>query len=440
MLTVTRAPSQPTDARGLEALRRRSTFTLIAGVALASTGHIAAVTIATIAAEQLVGTAALAGAPSATTDFGAAVGSAVLGWIAGRRGRRLALTVGYGTAVGGALVATLALVLGSFPMFLGGMFFVGFGNSSSLAARYAAADLRPAAARATAIGTVVWAATIGAVVGPNLVSLAGSVAVALGLPEVSGPYLVPGVFTTAAAVLSFVLLRPDPMELTDPDSHPRAGDAPAATLAVVLRRPAVIASLVALVAGQMVMTLIMTMTPLHLMEHGHGLADVGIVISAHTFGMFALSPLSGRLTDRLGSVTIIFAGTGVLTISAVLTAIAPPDARDLIFLAMLLLGWGWNLGFVAGSSLLTASLSSAERARTQGFADALIWSSAAVASAGSGVIVAVASYATLGLLGMAIIAIPIVVVVSRRAAVELAVGRPSTPTTIPAELDVTGEL
>jgi MFS family permease len=184
----------------------------------------------------------------------------------------------------------------------------------------------------------------------------------------------------------------------------------------------------------------MTMTPLHLTEHGHGLADVGIVISAHTFGMFALSPLSGQLTDRLGSVTIIFAGTVVLAAAAALTAIAPPDARDVIFLAMLLLGWGWNLGFVAGSTLLTATLTSAERARTQGFADALIWSSAAVASAGSGVIVAVASYATLGLLGLAIIAISIVVVVSRRSAVELAVGRPSTPTTIPAELDVTGEL
>ena len=440
MPAVTRAPSQPIAARGLEALRRRTTFTLIAGVALASTGHIAAVTIATIAAESLAGTAALAGAPSATTVFGAAVGSAILGSIAGRRGRRLALTVGYGTAVGGALVATLALVLGSFPMFLGGMFFVGFGNSSSLAARYAAADLRPAAARATAIGTVVSAATVGAVVGPNLVSLAGSVALALGLPEVSGPYLVPAVFTTAAAVLSFVLLRPDPMELADPGSRAQDGDAPAATLAVVLRRPAVIASLVALVAGQVVMTLIMTMTPLHLMEHGHGLADVGIVISAHTFGMFALSPLSGRLTDRLGSVTIIFAGTGVLTISAVLTAIAPPDGRDVIILAMLILGWGWNLGFVAGSSLLTASLSSAERARTQGFADALIWSSAAVASAGSGVVVAVASYATLGLLGLAIVAVPVFVLATRRPALALAVPRPSTPTTIPAELDVTGEL
>jgi MFS family permease len=440
MPAVTRAPSQPTAARGLEVLRRRTTFTLIAGVALASTGHIAAVTIATIAAESLAGTAALAGAPGATAVFGAAVGSAAIGWLAGRRGRRIALTVGYAGAVVGALVATVALVGGSFPLFLGGMFLVGFGNSSSLAARYAAADLRPAAARASAIGTVVWAATVGAVVGPNLVPVAGDIALALGLPEVAGPYLVPGVFTTAAAVLSFVLLRPDPMELADPDSRPRAGDAPAATLSVVLRRPAVAASLVALVAGQVVMVLIMTMTPLHLTEHGHGLADVGIVISAHTFGMFALSPLSGQLTDRLGSVTIIFAGTVVLAAAAALTAIAPPDARDVIFLAMLLLGWGWNLGFVAGSTLLTATLTSAERARTQGFADALIWSSAAVASAGSGVIVAVASYATLGLLGLAIIAIPIVVVVSRRAAVELAVGRPSTPTTIPAELDVTGEL
>ncbi len=155
MPAVTGAPSQPATARGLEWLRRRTTFTLIAGVALASTGHIAAVTIATIAAESLAGTAALAGAPGATAVFGAAVGSAAIGWLAGRRGRRIALTVGYVGAVVGALVATVALVVDSFPVFLGGMFLVGFGNSSSLAARYAAADLRPAAARASAIGTVV---------------------------------------------------------------------------------------------------------------------------------------------------------------------------------------------------------------------------------------------------------------------------------------------
>jgi MFS family permease len=419
--------------------RRRTTLTLIAGVALASTGHIAAVTISTIAAAQLAGSPSLAGTPSATTVFGAAVGSAVLGWIAGRRGRRIALTVGYLLAVMGAAIATLALIAASFPGFLVATFFIGFGNSSSLAARYANADMQKPENRASAIGLVVWAATIGAVIGPNLVGLSGAAAVALGLPEIVGPYLVPGVVTTTAAILSFILLRPDPSELADPES--RASDAEvsaAGGISEIIRRPAVTAALVALVAGQVVMTLIMTMTPLHLNATGHGLADVGLVISAHTFGMFALSPISGRLTDRLGSVTVIFAGAGIIAMSSILTFVAPADGRDIIFLAMFLLGWGWNLGFVAGSALLTSGLGIAERARTQGFADALIWSSAAVASAGSGVIVAAAGYATLGLLGLAIVAVPIVVFTTRRAAIRVA-ARPMSRTLIPDGIDVVGE-
>src|SRR5262245_25013516 len=179
--------------------RRRTTLTLIAGVALASTGHIAAVTISTIAAEQLAGSAALAGTPSATTVFGAAVGSALLGWIAASRGRRVAIATGYLVAVLGAAIATLTLMASSFPGFLVGTFLIGFGNSSSLAARYANADMQAPEGRASAIGLVVWASTVGAVVGPNLVGISGTVAVALGLPEVVGPYLVPGVVTTAAA-------------------------------------------------------------------------------------------------------------------------------------------------------------------------------------------------------------------------------------------------
>ena len=419
--------------------RRRTTLTLIAGVALASTGHIAAVTISTIAAAQLAGSPSLAGTPSATTVFGAAVGSAALGWIASGRGRRIALTIGYLIAVAGAAISTVALIGASFPGFLVGTFFIGFGNSASLAARYANADMQRPEDRASAIGMVVWASTIGAVIGPNLVGVSGAAATALGLPEVVGPYLVPGVVTTAAAILSFILLRPDPSQLADPGSRPTEAEVSAASgLADILRRPAVVAALVALVAGQVVMTLIMTMTPLHLNATGHGLADVGLVISAHTFGMFALSPIAGRLTDRLGSVTIMFAGGGVIALSSVLTFLAPPDGRDIVFLAMFLLGWGWNLGFVAGSALLTSGLGIAERARTQGFADALIWSSAAIASAGSGVVVALAGYASLGLLGLAFVAVPIVMIAARHAAIRAA-SQPSGRTLIPAEIDVVGE-
>lgn len=427
------------DAASLEAARRRAGRTLVAGVAFGSIGHIAAITIATIAAKELAGSTTLAGAPGAAVVGGAALGSALLGWMAARSGRRPALVAGYGLGVLGAAVATAAVIAGSFPFLLVGTFFIGFGNSSNQASRYAAADLVTPERRATAISTVVWAATVGAVVGPNLISVAGRIMASVGLPEIAGAYLVPVVFVGAAALLTHVLLRPDPFEIAHASSQVGVDDAPSEALAGILRRPIVISALVALVVGQAVMTLIMTMTPLHMVTYGQGLAAVGVVISAHTFGMFAFAPVSGRVTDRFGAVPVIFLGTGVLAASSALAAVAPPAEEGLLLLAMFLLGWGWNLGFVASSALLTSGISLAERARVQGLTDAAIWGAAAIASAGSGVVVATAGYATLGMLGMALVALPVLVLLTRRS--RLAAGPGSLgPTLVPPELDVAGEI
>jgi len=161
--------------------------------------------------------------------------------------------------------------------------------------------------------------------------------------------------------------------------------------------------------------LIMTMTPLHLRDHGHGLATVGLVLSAHLFGMFALSPISGRLADRFGSPRMIGAGLATLAAAALLSALAPPDGGLLLTIALFLLGFGWSLGFVAASAMLTHGLHLAERTRVQGIADGLVWSTAAVASLSSGIVVAQASYATLGLIGIALLLLPAALLVSRRA-------------------------
>jgi predicted MFS family arabinose efflux permease len=397
----------------LDRARRRARWVLALGVALGSTGHIAAVTVATIVARDLLGSSTLAGLPGATVVLGAAAGAILLSAFMARRGRRPGLALGYTLSVGGALLATLAIVIRSFPLLLPATFLIGFGNSSNLLSRYAAADLVPGARRASAIGMVVWGSTIGSVVGPNLVSVSGSIAEALGLPRLSGPYLVPVVFVGLAAIFSSVLLRPDPSAMADHTDHGAAsGDAQ--PLSMIIRRPTVLAALVALIVGQVTMVLIMTMTPLHMTEHGHGLEAVGLVLSAHTFGMYALAPISGRLTERLGSVTTIFAGTAVLLTSALLAAGAPPDGGLILGLALFLLGFGWNLGFVAGSTMLSAGLRFTERVRVQGLSDAAIWTTSAVASLGSGFIVQAAGYASLSLLGGALVAIPVVVLWLRR--------------------------
>jgi MFS family permease len=300
---------------------------------------------------------------------------------------------------------------------------IGFGNTSNQLSRYAAADMVAPARRASAIGTVVWAATIGSVVGPSLVPFASDLAAAAGLPGLAGPYLVPVVFVGLAALLSYLFLRPDPYELADESTRadPDAAPIEAGRIADIIRRPGVAAAIVALVVGQFVMVLIMTMTPLHMTEHGHGLGAVGLVLSGHTLGMFALSPLSGRLTDRFGPVRTIFLGMAVNGASALMAAGAPPDGGAILFLALFLLGLGWNFGFVAGSALLSEHLELHERTRIQGVADALIWSTAAAASLGSGLIMAAAGYASLGILGAGAVLIPVFALRNHRRAAAITI-------------------
>ncbi|MET0772713.1 MAG: MFS transporter [Candidatus Limnocylindrales bacterium] len=421
----------PAGMSHLSAERSRALRTLFAGVGLGSTGYIAASTVSAIVATELAGTSTLAGVPAATVVLGSAFGSAWLSTVMARRGRRPGLVTGYAVGTVGALIALSAVLAHSFLLFLAGTALLGIANSANQLSRYAAADMVPGERRASTLSTVVWAGTIGGVLGPNLGTLAGGFLAGFGLPELAGVYIVTLVLVAAAAAATWALLRPDPSELAwRPEEAgapvgaapvepvaPAASPAPSYPVASVqslLRRPSVRLAVLALVAGQVVMTLIMTMTAVHMTEHGHDIAAVGLVISGHVFGMFALSPLSGRLTDRLGPMPVIVAGLCLSAGAAVMGAAAPPDGGPQLFLALFLLGYGWNLGFVAGSSLLSSGLASAERTRIQGVADALIWCSAAAASLGSGVVQSVAGFAALCLLGVALAVGPAVVLVARR--------------------------
>lgn len=396
------------DPATLPGLRTRMRWTLFAISALGSTGYIAAITVGTLVATQIHGDATLGGVPTAAATIGTATAAGFLSGLMLRVGRRTGLLGGLSVGLLGAVLAVGAVIAESIVLLLVASILTGFANGVSNLGRYIAADLVPPERRASAIGTVVWGSTIGAVSGPNLVAPAGVLGESLGLPELAGAYILTVGFIGLATLLAFVMLRPEPYALADPSALATRPDHEAAPLASALLRPAVLVALVTLVAGQVVMVLIMTMTPIHLMDQGHGLATVGFVLSAHTFGMFALSPISGRLTDRFGSPAIIAAGLGTLGLAAMLAALAPPDGGNLLTLALFLLGYGWNLGFVAGSALLTRGLALGERTRVQGLADGMIWSSAAVASLVSGVVVAGTSYTALGFLGLALVVPPAV--------------------------------
>ena len=406
----------------IESARLRTRWALFASVALGSTGHLAAVTVAAIAGQDLLGDATLAGAPAAAVVFGAALGAIALSWLMSRMGRRVGLTAGYMLGVIGALIAAGGIITRSFPLLIAGTFVIGFGNSSNNLSRYAAADLVAPGRRAVAIGLVVWGSTVGGIVGPWLVPIASGLAGDAGLPPLTGPYLVPVVMVTLAALLTFTMLRPDPFAIAHESTIHEPTGAPPIPVRQILMRPAVLAAVAALIAGQATMVLIMTMTPLHLTGHGHGLGTVGVVISGHVFGMFALAPVSGWIAHRIGQLPTIFLGTAVLVISSLMAGLAPPDSDEILFVALFLLGWGWNLGFVAGSALLSTGVELAERARVQGVADAVIWTTSAVASLGSGAVVAAAGFSTLGLIGVAIVLAPIWLLLQGRRAVAAGAG------------------
>jgi MFS family permease len=393
----------------LARLRRRMRWVLFLVAALGSTGYIAAVTVGTLVAAELSGGAALGGLPTTLTTIGTATAASLLVLLMLRAGRRSGMLAGLGMGVLGGAVVFVSVLAESIPLLLLGSAFTGFANAAGNLGRYIAADMAPSARRGSAIGLVVWGTTVGAVIGPNLTAPAGAIALSLGLPELAGAYATTVIFIGLAWLLSAVALRPEPYTLADPSVLRPHADADVARpeLSGLLTRPSVAVALVSLVAAQVVMVLIMTMTPLHLIDHGQGLATVGLVLSAHTFGMFGLSPITGRLSDRFGPPRVIGSGFVVLAIAALMAALAPADGGVILALALFLLGYGWNLCFVSASTLVSHGLALGERTRVQGIADTLTWGTAAFASLSSGLVVAAASYTVLGLVGLGLTAIPL---------------------------------
>jgi MFS family permease len=380
--------------------RRLALGTYFTAVALTSIAYIATFQNASVAAPTITGTASTGGLPSSAAVAGTAIAAASLSALMASRGRRVGIITGIGIAVAGSLVTFLAALDASFPLLIVGSLLIGFGNAATTLSRYAAADMVPAVRRAGAVGLVVWGSTLGAVAGPNLVAPANGIGAALDWPRFSGGFaMAVGFLVLAAVVATFGPRAP----AVTPSVHAHGVDPPhtpmrrmlAELFASTRGRTAVLA----LISGQLVMVLIMTMTPYHLNDAGHGDSVIGLVISAHTLGMFALSPVSGRLTDRFGPGTMIMVAFATLAAAGLLAAAAPASGGTVLILPLFLLGFGWNMSFVAGSSLLASGEVFADRARLQGVVDAFVWGTAALAGVSAGFVVAVFGYGALCLAG-----------------------------------------
>ena len=339
-----------------------------------------------------------------------------------RHGRRPSLAAGYLIAAVGSIIVLVAAVRGSVPLLFLGFFLFGGASAAGFQARYAAVDLAPAALRGRHLSLIVWATTLGAVVGPSLAGFAGASLGGYGVPTLAGPFFFSALLFGLATLLLMLFLRPDPAVIArGATGHLSApvSDARHAGMRTALRAVASQASarlgVSAMAVGNLVMVGVMAMTPVHIRGAGHDAAHtlrvVGVVLSFHIAGMFALSPVVGWLTDRLGRRPVIVAGIALLLTACAVAGSAGHHSARLAG-GLMILGLGWSATMVAGSTLLSESVSAERRASVQGLSDLTMGLAGASAGAVSGLIVNAWGYATLTLLA-ALATAPLIVLVSR---------------------------
>ena len=412
------------SARGLpividhhEAQQRRTIRVLFAAQVLSGAGLAAGVSVGALLGEDMIGGRGYAGLPAALFTLGSALAAWIVGTLSQRSGRRPGLALGYGVGAIGGAGTVAAAAIDSVPLLLVSLFLYGSGTATNLQARYAGADLAHPDRRGRAISTVLVATTVGAVIGPNLVDVTGSVAERMGIPPLAGPFMLATLAYACGALVVITWLRPDPLLLARKRAADVSGRTPASQLMDSPQGTNTVRLAGAvMVVTQLVMLAVMTMTPVHMRDHGQSLAATGLVISLHIAAMFLPSPLTGMLVDRLGRHPVIAMGALTLGAAGAVAAVAPGDSAAALGLALVLLGLGWNFGVIGGTALLTDSVPLARRAKTQGAADVALALSGAAGGLGSGVVVAGSSFAVLslagGLIGLAIL--PLLLVAAAR--------------------------
>jgi MFS family permease len=377
-------------------VRRSGTMPgLFTAAALANAAVAVASPVSTIvAADRLA--PAWGGLPNAACIVGTGVGAAALTRVFRRHGPRAGLAAGYGCAAGGMALAGYAVLHADVAGLVLGMLLLGVGNAAALLSRYTVSELYPEHRRGHAIGLLVWAAGAGAIGGPLLLTPAGAAAGGLGRPAAAGPIVVAAVACAVAALFA----------TTAPTAA--TGTRTTVPLATLLAARAARSALAVLVTAQVVMAAVMTAAPLHMHLHHDSMASIGVALAAHTAGMFVLSPVTGRLADRLGTRTVTLAGLAGMGASAALVAAGGGAV------ALFGLGLGWNLCFVAGSSQLARDVPAKDRMRIEGTVDSIVWVLAAAVGLGCTVVLAAGGFTVLAILAGALVLPAAVLIVRTR--------------------------
>jgi MFS family permease len=351
----------------------------------------------------------LAGLAQTSAVLGAAAMALPLSRLTIRGGRRLALSIGYSVGIVGAVLAIVGGSTRILALMLFGTFLVGAASAAGYQARFAAVDLATDETRSRHLSMVVWGSTVGAVAGPNLMEPAGNLAHAIGLPRLVGPYLIAVVSLTLATLVITLYLKPDPfltaMSYLPVSSQSESRKSTVETLKLISKNPSALFAIASIAAGHIVMVSVMVMTPVHMAHVNETLTVIGLVISVHVVGMYAFSPIVGYLSDSLGRTRVIQIGCVILLLACLIAGRSPGTSAIPLGVGLFLLGLGWSCTLIAGSALLSESVSEAMRPSTQGASDLMMNLMGAVGGAMAGVIIAILSYGWL----CAIAAVPVVI-------------------------------
>lgn len=389
---------------------------------LAGAGLAAGVTVGALLAQDMLGTDQYAGIPSGLITLGSAAAAYGVGRLTQRWGRRPGLAIGFMIGGLGAVGVVLSALFNSVPLLFFAMLLYGAGTATNLQARYAGTDLALPTHRAKAISMAMVFTTFGAVAGPNLVTLTGRFAVSLGAPPLSGPFMLAAAAYLIAGLVLFVFLRPDPFLVAKAVAEKQRLESitndvkQSRTHENVANKKGIVIGATVMVLTQIVMVAIMTMTPVHMQHHGHGLGAVGIVIGIHVAAMYLPSLITGVLVDKYGHIAMSYVAGVTLLLSGLLAAFGPGDSMVVLVLALALLGLGWNFGLISGTAAIVHATPPQIRAKTQGTVDVLIALGGASGGALSGMIVAQSSFTTLSLAGafLSLLLIPVVLWVRKK--------------------------
>jgi MFS family permease len=398
-----------------KALYKKTLLIVVLSQIFGGAGLAAGITVGALLAKDMLGTDTVAGLPTALFTLGSAGAALIVGRLSQRYGRRAGLASGFLTGGIGAIGVIIAAVTSNIFLLFASLLVYGAGSATNLQARYAGTDLASSKQRATAVSIAMVSTTLGAVAGPNLVEAMGDFALSVGVPALSGPFILAAAAYIVAGLVLLIFLRPDPfvvaraIAVAERNARTSSPDYVEETL-VTDKRGIGVAALI-MVLTQMVMVAIMTMTPVHMGSHGHGLSAVGMVIGFHIGAMYLPSLLTGVLVDKIGRASMAVASGVTLLISGIMAAVAPGDSMFWITLALILLGLGWNFGLISGTALLVDATNPTNRAKMQGTVDVLVALSGASGGMLSGMVVANSSFAFLSLAGgvLSLVLIPFVI-------------------------------